>query len=154
MSAVTIRPARPGDGAALGRLRAALWPDGTAEHHEAEVARTITGLVPGSTPLVNFIAESADGTIVGFVEVGLRSHANGCDPAHAVGFIEGWFVSEHARRDGIGRQLIAAAEDWARSQGCGEMASDTPIENDLSQRAHEALGYMVVDRCVNYRKKL
>ena len=154
MHAITIRPARPEDAASLGRLRATLWPDGTAAHHEAEVTATIAGRAPGSTPLVNFVAESADGAIVGFVEVGLRSHANGCGPAHAVGFIEGWFVSEHARRHGIGRQLIAAAEEWARRQGCREMASDTQIENDLSQRAHEALGYAVVDRCVNYRKEL
>ena len=34
------------------------------------------------------------------------------------------------------------------------MASDTWIDNTLSQRAHEALGYTVVDRCVHYRKSL
>jgi len=35
-----------------------------------------------------------------------------------------------------------------------EMASDALIDNELSQRAHEALGYEVVDRCVHYRKRL
>jgi len=49
---------------------------------------------------------------------------------------------------------LVAAEDWARSQGCVEMASDTWVDNDLSQRVHEALGYEVVDRCVHYRKTL
>jgi serine/threonine protein kinase len=34
------------------------------------------------------------------------------------------------------------------------MASDAIIDNELSQRAHEALGYEVVDRCVHYRKRL
>ena len=28
------------------------------------------------------------------------------------------------------------------------------LNNELSQRAHESLGYEVVDRCVHYRKKL
>jgi aminoglycoside 6'-N-acetyltransferase I len=34
------------------------------------------------------------------------------------------------------------------------MASDTWIDNAESQRAHQALGFEVVDRCVNYRKRL
>ena len=46
------------------------------------------------------------------------------------------------------------AEAWAREQGCAELASDTWIDNEESQRAHAALGFEVVDRCVNYRKKL
>jgi len=57
-------------------------------------------------------------------------------------------------RCGIGRALIVTAEDWARSQGCAEAASDTWIDNEPSHRAHEALGFEVVDRCVHYRKAL
>jgi len=98
--------------------------------------------------------QSADNTLVGFVEVGLRSHADGCDESQMVGFLEGWFVHKGWRRVGIGRMLEAAAEEWASGQGCKEMASDTWIDNKTSQRAHEAMGYEVVDRCVNYRKKL
>jgi aminoglycoside 6'-N-acetyltransferase I len=105
-------------------------------------------------PLACFVAESPVGTLVGFVEAGLRSHADGCDPAQPVGFIEGWYVAPEFRRRGIGRRLVATAEDWARAQGCLEMASDTWIDHDFSQRAHAALGYEVVDRCVHYRKPL
>jgi aminoglycoside 6'-N-acetyltransferase I len=93
-------------------------------------------------------------TLIGFLEVGLRSHADGCDTSHAVGFIEGWYILETWRRRGMGALLAVAAERWARAQGCTEMASDTWIDNDGSQRAHEALGYEVVDRCVHYRKRL
>ena len=39
-----------------------------------------------------------------------------------------------------------------RNKGCTEMASDTWLDNLKSQRAHEALGFKAVDRCVNYRK--
>jgi hypothetical protein len=38
--------------------------------------------------------------------------------------------------------------------GAREMASDTQIDNALSQQVHEALGFQVVDRCVHYRKPL
>jgi aminoglycoside 6'-N-acetyltransferase I len=102
---------------------------------------------------VNFIAE-ASGQLIGFLEVDLRSHANGCNPSHVVGYIEGWYVDPDWRGQGIGRKLLAAAEDWARNHGCVEMASDTWIDNELSQRVHEAAGYSVVDRCVHYRKSL
>jgi aminoglycoside 6'-N-acetyltransferase I len=84
----------------------------------------------------------------------LRSHADGCNPSRPVGYVEGWFVAENHRHNGIGRKLLTAAEDWARSQGCVEIASDTWIDNEVSQRVHEALGYEVVDRCVHYRKTL
>ena len=49
---------------------------------------------------------------------------------------------------------MRSAEDWARAQGCLEMASDALIDNQASQRAHAALGFEVVDRCVNFRKAL
>jgi len=52
------------------------------------------------------------------------------------------------------RWLLRAAEDWARSQGCIEMASDTAIDNQVSQRAHEALGFEVAERSVLYPKTL
>jgi aminoglycoside 6'-N-acetyltransferase I len=105
-------------------------------------------------PLVNFVAETTDSRLVGFVEVDLRSHADGCSPALPVGYVEGWYVAEGARHSGIGRRLLSTAEDWARSYGCVEMASDTWIDNELSQTCHEALGFEVVDRCVHYRRTL
>jgi aminoglycoside 6'-N-acetyltransferase I len=105
-------------------------------------------------PLMNFVAETSDGTLAGFAEVDLRSHADGCDPARPVGYLEGWFVTEEYRGHGIGGRLLSAAEDWARSHGCVEMASDTWIDNEHSQRCHEGLGFEVVDRCVHYRKRL
>ena len=105
-------------------------------------------------PLTFIVAETADRTLVGFLEAGLRSHADGCDDSQAAGYIEGWFVSPEHRRKGIGKKLLAAAEEWARSQGCIEMASDALVDNRISQAAHETIGYTVVDRCVHYRKPL
>jgi len=92
--------------------------------------------------------------LVGFLEVDLRSHADGCNPSQPVGYVEGWYVADGYRHRGIGKKLLAEAEAWARSRRCVEMASDVAIENELSRRVHEALGYEIVDRCVHYRKKL
>jgi aminoglycoside 6'-N-acetyltransferase I len=71
-----------------------------------------------------------------------------------VGYLEGWYVIPEARRRGIGRALVAAAEDWARGQGCREFASDAEVNNEASQRAHLALGFTETGRAVNFRKDL
>lgn len=105
-------------------------------------------------PCVMLVSEDENGALNGFAQVGLRSHADGCNPERPVGFIEGWFVRAELRGQGIRRKLIESAEEWARSQGCLEMASDALIDNRRSHDAHRALGFEVVDRCVHFRKNL
>jgi aminoglycoside 6'-N-acetyltransferase I len=148
------RTARSSDCPQLVVLRHALWPEGSAHEHEHDVGAILAGQWSATYPYVILVAEASEGHLVGFAEVTLRSRADGCDPSRPVGYLEGWFVAEEHRRRGIGAALLRAAEDWARAHGCVEMASDTWLANDASQRAHEALGFEVVDRCVNYRKKL
>ncbi len=84
-----------------------------------------------------FVAHEENNALVGFLEVAIRSHDDGCSPTRPVGFVEGWFVPEAFRKQGIGRKLMCAAEDWARSQDCAEMGSDALIENQGSQGAHK-----------------
>jgi aminoglycoside 6'-N-acetyltransferase I len=151
---ICVRIARPGDREELARLRAALWPESSVEDHAKELQGILESSTFATMPLIELVAEDGGGALVGFLEVGLRSHADGCDPAHALGYVEGRYVAESYRRRGIGRRLLVAAEDWAREQGCVEMASDALIGNVVSQRVHEALGYAEVDRCVRYRKAL
>jgi aminoglycoside 6'-N-acetyltransferase I len=148
-----VRPARPADRDPLAQLRHTLWPESTASEHANELALLLAGQAPGILPTTIFVAEAND-ALLGFVEAGLRSHADGCDPSHPVGYVEGWYVSESHRRNGIGAALLRAAEDWAHAQGCTEMASDTQLENLVSQRAHASLGFIVAERSILYRKPL
>ena len=149
-----IRLAELSDRDQLVRLREALWPKSSADEHARELTLILEGKAPVTMPLIILVAEASDRTLAGLLEVDLRSHADGCNPLRPVGYIEGWYVAENHRHRGIGRKLLAAAEDWARSQGCVEMASDTWVDNEVSQLVHQALGYEVVDRCVHYRKTL
>jgi aminoglycoside 6'-N-acetyltransferase I len=154
MTILKVRQAQHSDRNELAAMRALLWPDTSLEEQLKELDDTLDKQLSGTLPVAILVSEDGNGALVGFLEVGLRSHADGCDPARPVGFVEGWFVHEGFRNQGIGRELMRSAEAWVRTQGCVEMASDALIENQSSQRAHEAMGFEVVDRCVHFRKKL
>ncbi|MBZ5508089.1 MAG: GNAT family N-acetyltransferase [Acidobacteriia bacterium] len=154
MPDICIRPVQLSDRDHLLRMRVALWPKASAEELGRELTLILEGKAPVTLPHIILVAETGNRSVAGFLEVDLRSHADGCNPSRPVGYIEGWYIAEDHRHRGIGRKLVAAAEDWARSQGCVEIASDTWVDNEVSQRVHEALGYEVVDRCVHFRKTL
>lgn len=100
-----------------------------------------------------FIALRDDGSPCGYVEVGRRAYAEGCVTS-PVGYIEAWYVDSDLRKQGVGRALLAAAEDWARAKGYSEIGSDALLDNVVSQRAHIASGYAEVERLVVFRKAL
>ena len=123
-----------------------LWPDCPAAIHEHEM-RHLRG------PEGEVFVAAVDGELVGFVEVSVRTFAEGCHGGK-VGYIEGWYVAEAYREQGVGRKLIDAAEAWARQRDCTEMASDTEPENVGSRAAHVKAGYAEVGTCVHFRKGL
>jgi aminoglycoside 6'-N-acetyltransferase I len=154
MQAFIVRQAERQHAPGIATMCARLWPDASIDEHRIEVESLLRIRLSGTLPSTIFISEVADGRLAGFLQVGLRSHADGCDPGHPVGFIEGWFVEEDLRRQGVGAALVHAAEDWARRMGCRDMASDTWSDERNSLKAHQALGYEVVDICVHLRKPL
>ena len=56
-------------------------------------------------------------------------------------YLEGWYVSPGARRQGVGGALVEAAMAWGRAQGCTELASDADAANEVSIAAHARLGF-------------
>jgi len=125
-------------------MRTALWPDQTESDMAAWLARTDTAVL---------VAERTSASLCGFVEVGERSNADGCESS-PVAYVEGWYVDPDVRRQRIGARLIEAAESFARSRGYRELASDTEWHNVISQQAHRRLGFEELDRVVLYRKVL
>jgi aminoglycoside 6'-N-acetyltransferase I len=153
--AIKVRQADLSDTDELATMREMLWPESSIEEHRKELESILHSGRNGTLPMTILVSQEVEGNaLTGFIEVGLRSHADGCDPARPVGFVEGWFVHEAFRKQGIGSALMASAEAWARKHGCLEMASDTWIDDERSQRSHQALGFEVVDRCVHFRKPL
>jgi aminoglycoside 6'-N-acetyltransferase I len=144
----TIRRAAGNDKPEWLRMRHGLWPDAPMEY----LALDLDDLLADDDTAV-FLAFNEDEQPVGFIEVGLRSYAEGCETS-PVGYIEAWFVGELVRGQKIGRDLVHVAEGWARERGCTEMASDTWLENEASIAAHLQLGYHEADRLVHFVKRL
>ena len=146
---ITVRQLEKNDISGWFRLRKILWDRSSEDEHRAEMSdiyeHTETQLV--------LVAENSDGQLVAFLEASIRPFVEDCETDH-VGYLEGWFVEADFRQMGIGRKLVAAAENWAISRGCTEMASDSEIGNDLSLRAHQSLGYEETSRLVHLRKDL
>jgi aminoglycoside 6'-N-acetyltransferase I len=148
---MTIRSYHPADLTEWMRMRRKLWPELPADEtaQRADCAAWLAR--KNSIVLVSQRSESS--RLCGFIEVGEREFADGCDTC-PVAYLEGLFVDKDLRGKGIGRELIRTAEDWAVANGYYEFASDALLENLPSQQAHESMGFVEVERAVRYVKRL
>jgi molybdopterin synthase catalytic subunit/GNAT superfamily N-acetyltransferase len=149
---MTIRPVQPRDRDAYVRMRGILYDDCPPDQLTREAEENLRAETLYGVPAATFVAE-AEEKLIGFAEVALRSIANGCTTS-PVGYLESWYVEPQWRRKQVGQRLAEAAERWAKEQGCTEMASDCAIDNEVSRRAHLALGYVFVARCTMFQKAL
>jgi aminoglycoside 6'-N-acetyltransferase I len=148
VSEIIIRLATRQDKPEWLRMRLALWPEHAPDEHCADLDKILADPMQPT-----FVAVRGDGRLGGFLEAGTRNYAEGCATS-PVGYIEGWYVDEDLRRQGLGRRLMQAAEEWARAQGLVEMASDTWLENEDGIQVHTKLGYRETERLVQFVKKL
>ena len=141
-----VRALVEGDRNEMLRLLRAMYPDvdPVIEFDELTTQRPGTGV---------FVIARDDSALGGYVEIGTRAYAEGCDSS-PVAYVEAWYVDDDLRRQGWGSKLFAAAEKWARSHGLTEIASDVRIDNPPSIAAHLALGYIEVERIACFAKRL
>jgi GNAT superfamily N-acetyltransferase len=91
------------------------------------------------------VAETPEAEITGYL-LAFRHpafHANG-----AVAWVEEVMVSDRSRRTGVGRRLMASAEQWARTGGAACLA----LATRRAASFYRALGYE--DSAVYFRKTL
>lgn len=132
------------------RLRKALWPDGSDAEYEEEMAE----FVAAPDRYAQYMACAEDGEPIGLAEASLRSdYVNGTETS-PVAFLEGLYVVPASRRQGVARALLLSISDWARARGCTELASDTQLENTLSQTVHSRLGFTETERVVYFNMAL
>ena len=142
-----IRKASPADSPLLARLASRLWAHDPAELEPEFAELTV------SSEAACFLA--FDGTNpVGFAQCQLRHDYVEGTSTSPVGFLEGLWVEETHQRQGVGTRLVHACEDWARSVGCTEFASDCELDNEASLAFHLACGFREVNRTIWFARKL
>lgn len=139
---VTIRSVLPQDAAAIAALAAELGYD----MEENDVAAAI--------PVVEregaaFMA-MADDRPAGWVHV-YRATVLQTRPFAEIG---GLVVSAPARHSGVGAALIAAAENWAKSQGLDEVRVRSRSTRTGAHRFYDRLGYVVEKTTLTFHRRL
>ena len=139
-----VRKATKEDIPLIADLMVALWPHHTA----AEMAEEVT-LAMDDEETAYFVAGA-----VGFAQCSLRhDYVEGTDSS-PVGYLEGVYVAEESRKQGIARQLLLACENWAKEKGCREFASDCELNNTQSLNFHLKLGFSEANRIICFTKNL
>lgn len=149
----TIRPIMASDRAEWLRMLQALHPELSEGDHIPSIDAFLSGThIAELIPAAVFVAERNDGSLGGFLELSVRTYAEGC--TGDTPYVESWFVDEDLHGRGMGRALMEAAEAWARERGFTEMASDALIDNTLSHAAHRGVGFDAVESIIVFRKSL
>ena len=145
----TVRPLEERDLSEWLRLRTLLWDEADDDVQREEMV----DIIEHSDSQYVAVAEAEEGKLIGFLEASIRHFAEDCETDN-VGYLEGWYVDDAFRQAGVGRALVRSAEEWARSRGCSEMASDAEVGNNVSLEAHARLGYTETSRLVHLRKEI
>ena len=143
-----IRKAEIKDLAILAEQACQLWPNHTVEEMHAEYAQII------EKPDAAFFLAFAQETAVGFAQCQLRhDYVEGTDSS-PVGYLEGIYVADRYRKQGVAKALLTACESWAKSKGCCEFASDCELDNTQSLQLHLRVGFEEANRIICFTKKL
>jgi len=118
-------------------------PPGTFEG--TELFETLGGILASEDAALLLAVRRGD--VVGFAETYIRDDApNPVRVARRYGHLQSLMVDAAARRQGAGRALAAAAEEWARGRGAVEMRLDTWEFPDAPGAFYQRVGYRTVRR--------
>lgn len=144
-----IHPVRNADFSEWRMLVAKLWPDFNPRDFQ-----TLFAAICRSPRQSSFLCRNEAGKAIAFANISLRVDYVEGSESSPVGYLEGIFVDEAHRKQGVARLLVAEAEKWAAGKGAREFASDTEQRNLKSQAFHKALGFRVADTIVHFIKPI
>ena len=133
---------------ALPELVTALWEDCTVEEEMKDFESSLY-----SEEGVCYLAKQ-DNEYLGFIQLSIRhEYVEGADEL-PVAYVEAVYVKPNYQKNGIGKMLLEAAENWAKLKGLSQIASDTSIENAAAIDFHQKAGFVEVERIVCFIKIL
>lgn len=145
---ITIRPARPGDAPALGRLGAQL----VALHHAYDPRRFIAPGPRSEQGYAGFLASQlveedviilvaeGRGAVLGYAYAGLEGQ-DWMALRGPAGVIYDLVVDPERRREGLGRSLLQAMLAALAERGAPRVVLSTATQNEAAQRLFAACGF-------------
>ncbi len=125
-----------------------LWPD----HSRDDLRESFLDLFHSKKETAFLYREAWEH--VGFISVSIRvDYVEGSDSS-PVGFVEGIYVKESHRQQGIAKKLLQRGEEWVLSQGCTQMGSDIEQDNKASYDFHRSVGFREANRIICFIKNI
>lgn len=129
--ACCLRPATLADANALSQLTGELGYSASEE----DIVQRLRQLASSAAHAVQ-VAEW-QGQVVGWIQVSSMIRLESPSFAEIVGLV----VTQSARGQGVGRQLVAWAADWTRQQGLGALRVRSNVVRADAHRFYGALGF-------------
>ncbi|KAM3111567.1 aminoglycoside 6'-N-acetyltransferase [Phormidesmis sp. 146-33] len=126
-----------------------LWSD----YSSAEMEVSLTNLLHSDREQA-VLVRNDQGCAIAFMNLSLRSDYVPDATKSPVAYIEGIYVKAEYRNQDVGRTLIQYAEQWAREQGCIELALDALLDNSASHEFYAKVGFREVERVVFFIKSV
>ena len=132
----------------VAELAAKLWPSASVDILVEEFRESLVSEVSATYLYI------IDNTAIGFAQCQLRrDYVEGTETS-PVGYLEGVYVESGYRKKGYAKALVEACENWAKSKGCSEFASDCELHNTDSLAFHLRSGFTEANRIICFTKKL
>lgn len=138
MNELVIRPATTGDLEAMVRLLADLFSIETDFRADGVRQRRGLAMLLGDPRSTVLVATRRRGVVLGMATVQLLVSTSEGDLS---ALIEDVVVDATERRHGVGRQLLSACEEWARSRDATRLQLLTDRENTSALRFYERTGW-------------
>ena len=140
-----IRPMTPADAPLVADLTTQLGYPSTPE----ETNERLAALIERPEENAALVADD-DGRAVGWVHVRLLTSLESGRKADIGGLV----IDDQHRSAGVGAELLAAAEAWAREHGARTMAVRSRIARERAHRFYEREGYILIKTSHVFEKPL
>lgn len=133
----------------LTQLALLLWNDNNLEELKDEMLQLL-----GSVNDKVYLFLSEHNHYVGFIHISLRTDYVEASNSSPVAYVEGIYVLPEYRRQGISKKLMFAGENWGKSSGCTQIASDIEQGNESSYDFHLSVGFKESNRIITFIKDI
>lgn len=127
------------------RLRSPSFTPKEAADNQTSVFASLRQIIQGNGSAI-FVAESGE-QLVGLAEVYIKQDGdNPLAVSYRYAYLQSLLVSETYRKGGLGRQLMNAAQQWAREHDAAEMRLEAWEFQEGPLHFYEKMGYRTLKR--------